>query len=274
MIDMSKKELAVVKEEETALVEAKALDTRGFEDLDMADLPIPTAKLLQPTSPELTDDAFEEFNLKAGQIVHSLSKEQLEGFVPIKFYKDKMMFVPKNDSDKKYMKDRVKSVKGIELSDDDMQSMFVCRARDNKNGSKFGSCAGCPFNKFDGNKKPLCNENVNVVGIFENSPMPAVIRFTSTSLKHGNQFVMLAMTFGGTLFARKYKLVSLKKQQDGNTWYELTVRPAGKASEDEFEYAETMYEMYKTKEFVVEDEVKPEVFVDAEPKEEKEELEF
>jgi hypothetical protein len=70
-----------------------------------------------------------------------------------------------------------------------------------------------------------------VLALFEGNDLPVVIRFSSTSHKHGRMFKELAYYAGGNLYDRIYKLGVVKKTGDGNTWYEATVKPAGKVSD-------------------------------------------
>jgi hypothetical protein len=230
---------------ETGAVAPSTKVARGFEKMDVESVSMPTAKLMQPTSPEITQEEFSDYGFKGGQIVHSLLLERLpDTFIPLLIYEDRICFVPKQDAAKQSLKAKVKQLYGVELTDDDMKGMFVCRSDDNATGSKFGNCEDCTLCKFTDTEKPFCSRNVNVLALFEGQELPVVIRFTGTSNKHGRKFKNLAFFAGGDLFARKYKLLTAKKSQNGNTWYEMSVQPAGKAAEGDFKVAEAMYKRF------------------------------
>jgi len=234
----------IVKREQQDL----ALNTmpEGLEGVDIGNISIPTAKLLQTTSTELQDP---DTDLKAGQLIHSMFLEKIsDTFVPVKLHEDNVLFVPKNDADKQRLKQVIKDKFGVELTDDDMSSMFICRAKDGKIGDRFGACASCQLNKFHGNDKPLCTANINVLAMFEGQDMPLVLRFSNTSFKHGKKLkdmlFMLAMS-GKKIFSRKFKVVPTRKQENGNSWFEAVIKPAGNATEEEFEQAQELYNMFK-----------------------------
>lgn len=234
---MTKKTDLVVQDEMELEVRVGA--PRGIEHIDLATITIPTAKILQPTSPEVSD---EDYDFKAGQIIHSLFMERLpELFIPISIAETNTMFVPKNDSDKLVMKRKVLEKFGETLTDADMSGMFICRAQDNKNGDRYGKCADCKFNKFEGNDKPICTANINVLAMFEEQDSPVVIRFSNTSFKHGKKLKDLIFLSRADAFARKYKLTPTKITKDGNNWFEGFVKPAGKPTQEEYNLAEELF---------------------------------
>jgi hypothetical protein len=216
----------------------------GFEHVDFSEISMPTAKLLQPTSEELNDDSLD---FKAGNVIHSLLLEKLpDNFVPIMFTApSKMFFVPKNDADKA----RVKEL--LNLTDDDMEGMFICRSIDGRTGTRYGDCNACGLFQFDGNEKPLCANSINVLCLFEGYEMPVLQQFTLTSYKHGKKFRDMTL-FGSSkqhpnLFDKKYRLAVVKKQESGNTWYEKTVKPNGFTTEEEKEMARNLYAKFAGK---------------------------
>lgn len=222
-----------------------AVDRRGLEDVDLGSVVVPIAKLLQSTSPEVADESFADYNFKAGNLIHSLLLEKLpDNFIPLKIYDDKILFIPKNDQDKEQLKRKVKEKLGIELAPDDMNSMILCRSKDNKCGDRFGSCAACRLSEFDGTEKPFCSANINILALPEGMDMPLVVRFSNTSHKHGRQLKSVIFYAGGPIFKKKYKLVSTKKTDKGNSWYELSARPAGNVSDEEFAKSEAIYNQF------------------------------
>lgn len=234
----------VVVQETTAVATTSGI-RRGFEHVDKSSMTLPTAKLLQPTSPEVTDESFTDYGFKAGNVVHSLLLDKMpETFIPLIIYDGKTCFVPKNDAVKIALKAKVKEKFNVVLTDDDLKGLFICRSKDNKTGDRFGSCEACGLCKFDGNEKPFCNNNIEVLSIFEGQELPVIVRFTSTSHKHGRTFKNLTYYAPGDLFSRRYKIAPIKKTDNGNTWYELTVKPAGKVEGDTFAFAEMLYNQF------------------------------
>ncbi len=251
-----KEEVVVVNETALEVRETGAVTTtgapRGMENVDITTITMPIAKLLQPTSPEVQD---EDYEFKAGQVIHSLFMEKLPDlFVPIMVSDTNVLFVPKNDADKIMLKNAVREKFGAELTDDDMSGMFICRAQDGKHGDRFGKCADCQLNKFRGNEKPLCTATINFLSIFEGQDSPVVVRFANTSYKHGKRLKDLIFLSRQDTFARKYKLIPTKITKDGNTFYEATVKPAGKPTPEEFELAELLYNSFQGVNIEVQDE--------------------
>ena len=236
-------EIAVTQSNEIAVT--PTFDRRGFEEMDMDSIVMPIAKLLQSNSPEVTDESFADYGFRAGKVIHSLLLEEMpDEFIPIKIFDDKVLFVPRNDAEKQSLKEKVQAKFGITLTDDDLNGMLLCRAKDNKCGDRFGECSSCGLCEFDGNDKPVCGKNINVLALFKGQEMPVVIRFTNTSHKHGRQFKSIAYYNPGALFSRKYKLVTTKKSADGKMWYELSVRPAGKTEGDDLLKAESLFNQF------------------------------
>lgn len=247
---MTKKEETAVEVRETGAVTTVGTP-RGMENVDVTTITMPVAKLLQPTSPEVQD---EDYDFKAGQIIHSLFMEQLpDTFVPVLVSDTNTLFVPKNDAQKLVLKNKVRDKFGVELTDDDMNGMFICRAQDGRHGDRFGKCADCQLNKFNGNEKPLCTANINFLSIFEGQDSPAVVRFANTSYKHGKKLKDLIFLSRQDTFARKYKLIPTKITKDGNTFYEATVKPAGKPTPEEYAEAELMYNSFQGVNFDVQE---------------------
>lgn len=222
---------------------------RGFEGVDTTSIRIPTAKLLQSNSPEVTDDAYADLGLRAGMLVHSLLLDKVpETIIPISIKDQNTFMSPRTDALKAEAKARVRERFGIELTEDDFKGLFICRAVDGKHGDRFGNCANCKLNQFRGNDKPVCTASINVLALFQQDDeidmLPLVVRFSNTSYKHGNKMKNLAFYSGGDVFSRKYKLAPTKMTADGNSWYELNIKPAGKTNPEEFEIAEIIYDRF------------------------------
>ena len=228
---------------------------RGFENIDMEQVSMPRAKIMQGLSPELQD---EDYEFKQGDIIHGLLMEKLpEKFVPITIWDSRTMFVPRNQNDKKAF------FETVNLEDTDM--MFVCRSLDGKNlDAKFNpfdnhTCKDCKYKDFgwdgDTETKPLCTHTINILAMFEEMDMPVVLQFSNTNFKHGKKFRDLAYFSGGDLFAKKYKIKSKKEQNDSGTFFTTPVKPAGRVDDaEELARAEEMYKTYSSVAIEVEEE--------------------
>lgn len=217
---------------------------RGFELADKSTLKPPRIKLLQSTSPEVQDEEFADYGFRAGMLINGLLLEKIEGkFIPLMIFDDRALLAPKNEEQRKALLDTVRLKFGVDLTSELASgTVLICRAQDNRNGDRFGKCSECKLCDFDGDRKPFGNKNINVIGVFEEFPdMPCIFRFSSTSYKNGDKFKNLAYYAGGDLFSRKYKLAPAKKSGNGNTWYVLTVKPAGIPNPEELALAEKMY---------------------------------
>ena len=226
---------------------------RGFENVDMGDIAMPRAKLLQSNSPECSD---RDYSFRAGDIIHSLLMEKLPTkFVPLSIFSSNILFVPRDEGAAKAIKER------LHLSDEDMDSVIICRAQDAKTGDRFGDCAACGKNKFDGNEKPICNATINVLCVPIDDEdgslgMPVVLQFSSTSFKHGKKFRDTAFysSMGGDLFSKVYKLDSIECSGNGNRWYEMKVKPAGNVPAEMKSNVEGLYATFAGKNIVVNEE--------------------
>jgi hypothetical protein len=245
---MTKKNEVAVKETQ----ELQVAGGRGFENVDMSDISMPRAKLLQSNSPEVSD---QDYNFRPGDVIHSLLMEKLpEKFIPLSIWNSNILFVPREDGQKKAVKDMLK------LSDEDMEAIIVCRAIDGKEGSRFGNCAKCGLNKFKGNEKPVCNATINVlcapITEDETLGMPVVLQFSSTSFKHGKKFRDTAFYASATddLFSKVYKIDSVSMSGNGNRWFEMKVKPSGVVPTELRMEAEKMYRAFAGRNIIVEEE--------------------
>ena len=246
-------ELIVPGVKSTAVAPVEHASGRGFENVDMGDIAMPRAKLLQSNSPECAD---RDYSFRAGDIIHSLLMEKLPSkFIPLSIFSSNILFVPRDDAAAKAMKDL------LHLSDEDMSSAIICRAQDAKTGDRFGDCAACGKNKFDGNEKPICNATINVLSLPIDDEdgslgMPVVLQFSSTSFKHGKKFRDMAFysAMGGDLFSKVYKLDSMECSGNGNRWFEMKVKPAGNVPSELKSSVEALYATFADKNIIVNEE--------------------
>jgi hypothetical protein len=231
---------------------ANVTDRKGFEHVDLTTVKLPTAKLLQALSPEVVEEEYEDLEFKAGDIVHSILLEVMEPkFIPIMIFEDNIMFSPRKTAEQTALVATVKKAFGEDMAAQVEEAMkegnLVCRSKDGKKGDLIGAkCAECPLSKFQGNDKPWCTRNINVLALFEGQELPVIIRFSNTSYKHGQRFKNQAFYAGGNLFDRMYSVKKKTNKNDDKTWFEMTVRPAGKPDPDSemYQKAVKFHEMY------------------------------
>lgn len=247
MTEQKKNEVA--KATKNGVAAPAAQTGRGFENVDMSDISMPRAKLLQSNNPEVSD---RDYDFRAGDVIHSLLMEKLaDRFIPLSIWNSNILFVPRDADKKKAFKD------ALSLTDDEMDSTLICRAEDGKTGTKYGNCAKCGKNKFNGNEKPLCMQTINVLCAplddDDTLGMPVVLQFSSTSYKHGKKFRDSAFYSSATsdLFSKIYKLAPEQKQAGGNSWYELKTKPAGKVPDALKKEAEDLYTAFAGRRIVV-----------------------
>jgi hypothetical protein len=244
-------ETAVVTTQSTDVISATAKVGRGFENVDFEEITMPRAKLLQSNSPEVAD---RDYNFRAGDVVHTLLMEKVPAkFIPISIWTSNVLFVPRSEEKKPAFKAL------LELSDEDMNGMIICKAADGKTGEKYGSCEMCGKHKFKGNEKPICTETINVLAVPLTEEgmlgLPYVLQFSNTSFKHGKKFRDAAFysSFGGDLFSKVYKIEAIEAAGNGNRWFECKIKPAGLVPEELKGKVEEMYESFAGKLVVVED---------------------
>ena len=230
---------------------------RGFENMSMEEVTMPRAKLLQSNSPEVAD---RDYNFRPGDLLHTLLMEKVPAkFIPLSIWTSNILFVPRAEEKKAPFK------AVMNLTDEDMQGMVVCKAQDGKTGDRYGNCAACGKHKFVGNEKPLCTETINILCLPLNEGggsvgLPYVMQFSNTSFKHGKKFRDTAFysSIGGDLFGKVYKLDTFEAAGNGNKWYEVKVKPAGITPPELLPQVESMYEAFANKVVVVEAEAEEE----------------
>lgn len=185
-------------------------DRLGFEeDTDMSDLIIPRAKLLQSKSPEVEDPVYEA-KYRPGQIIDSLSLEQLSGvFVPIFKFTNWIRFNPRS-REKAGFDPAYEPGALIWMSNDPNDPRVMKEGNFGPNG-----------------ELPLATKFLNYFSLFEGQHTPVVISFAKTSYKAGRKLLSLCSFAGGNMFSRKYGLKSKLEEKDGNKYFVFEVSPLG-----------------------------------------------
>lgn len=238
------KNLVVKQESQISTQHATRL---GFEDEQEGDIVLPRAKILQPTSDELSNERYADQNFKGGMIINSLTKEVLsDKFIPIMKFNSRMLWVPK------------KAGGGM-----------ACRSEDAKVGKvldapKWGpwnestntyhpayevqtgqnvACDTCPYANWNGDVPPLCTKSMNFLVMFDGMSFPLVLSFKSTSLKHGKKLYSMAKMMPGNMFDYVYSLKTFRKSNDRGVFFESDVFPGGKATAEQ---AKNLFELYSS----------------------------
>lgn len=240
---MADKDLVVKETDSVVLPGDNAME--GLENMESMSVSLPRLKLLQATSPEVQGEEYRELNLRAGDIIETISKEKVSGvIIPVKVLPStNVLFVPRQAEGKTALRE-----KKPDITDDDLaqQGAIICAALDGKTGDRYGECSKCKLCLFDGNEKPICQRSINVLVMLENG-LPAIVSFRDTSYKHGNKFLSLlrnkALT-GVRMQTCKYQLSPTKKTAGDKQWYELTVLLKGMATQEEASAAYKMYQEY------------------------------
>jgi hypothetical protein len=203
----------------------------GFENTEGRDFTYPVLRLMQATSPQVADGV-----ARLGQIVNSLTNEVIvdvdeeTDFVVAYHYPSWIQWAPKMGE-------------GIVAASIDPTSELAVAAR--KGTMRPNS------------RKPLVTEYHNFVVLLldhldaDGQPTVAVLSFAKTSYKTGRKLLMLARMKKRPLFAGIYALGTVKKEKDGNKYFEFTVDNSrtngGFATKEVYELAKAGFLEFKGK---------------------------
>ena len=198
---------------------------RGFEtESGREDLLIPRVKLLQPLSPEV-----DELDMKAGQIINSLTKAPLPTeFVPVFVFKEYLRFNARDEKSEGF--DDKFAPGALMWKTSDPNAPEVEQTKFGPNG-----------------ERPLGQQVLNFFSYFPGTQMPIIVSFAKTSYKTGKQLYSLTKFCGGDMFSRKYTLSAKKETNDSGTYWVLQVSPAGIAVPEDFKIAEGLWEQFSSK---------------------------
>lgn len=182
----------------------------GQENVTGEDFVLPTIKLLQGMSPEVTKQTVE--GAVPGSFLHTGAQEVMRG--PIR-----VLLVAYTRSRALFPNDK----------DPDFNGLERCLSRDGIEGDRYGLCSGCPHTAWRENKKPpLCSESRNFTAI---TPFgPALIRFNRRSTPAARNFISTwtmsgkPMWFHPVLIGTKAHTDIVDKQGTEATNYSLDLR--------------------------------------------------
>ncbi|MBI4397477.1 MAG: hypothetical protein HY548_10305 [Elusimicrobia bacterium] len=180
---------------------------------DRDDLVLPRVKLLQPLSPEVQDA---RGKYRAGMLINSITGLPLESeeFVPIILAKEFVKFRPRETGG------------GIEWRTNDPMDPRV------QEGILFGA----------GGERLEVVAFLNFISVFgEDFGFPMVLPFCKSSYKNGKKLYSLARLSREDLFARRYRLLPKKTQNDLGTFWVLDIELVGQVSPEEYRRAELLF---------------------------------
>lgn len=216
------KEVATVKETNTALAtggfDYGEMSREGFEDTKITDLSIPFINILQPMSPEITEDLIP--GVKIGDMLNSVTKEIVSQpiyVVPIEMEHLWVEWVPRN--------------KGGGLVDRHDPNSEIVNEAIRKNGNsrippKGDDGKRIPFKSPKGNDLIethyvyclLLNEDDKIEGF-------CVLSFTSTKIKVFKDWKTSMFMIKGAppIYAIKAKVETKKEKSDGGTYFNYQI---------------------------------------------------
>lgn len=227
VVNVSEEAVANVSEESTAVSMQQDVPM-GFEDEERGDMIVPRVKVIQTLSPERKEKTAEE-----GDIINSLTGERLNGkkFIPVFKFNNNIDWIDRNDGG------------GIR-----------CIARDGKQGKentgKVLLCASCRKCEFDNTKQgkdaiPHCTKYINFFGFFEGERMPIILSFGKTNYSEGKKLYSLAKVTMQNMFNYGYNLLEKLVSKNNNEWYIITTSSGGATSEEDREFATSLYQQFR-----------------------------
>lgn len=210
----------------TAAMVAPGAPKRGLEqEIDVKDIIIPRARLLQPTTPEVAEQSVP--GAKMGELMNSITKRILpKEFVAIAFFKNWGRFNPRKKDDP-----------GFDAAHEPGATIWISFDKDDPRVKKEAEWG-------PNNEKPLATAFLNFLAFFPGEIMPVILSFSKTSYKAGKQLLSLATMCEGDLFSRKYRVATETRKNDQGTFAVMKVEAAGLPTPEEAATAEAWYEQY------------------------------
>lgn len=240
-----KKDSTAVEQQQPKDLMRSPKERRGFENADQSDFTVPRIKLMQKGSPEIDKDNQNYVEgIEQGDFINSVTTEKYEKplrIIPILFQKSRIKY---DDN-------------GIECA-----SLYSNGQKPDTGVRHTDVCSKCEFSQFDEEtgEPPECSlmyQFPSLIHKGEDDFDIAAASFASTSLKTGRKLLNMARFSGGDLFSRAYELADSKQSDSQYTWRVFTIRPAGKAEDDEYAMAEMMYDRLSETDYEVDVENQP-----------------
>jgi len=124
------------------------------------------------------------------------------------------------------------------------EEQMECQSLDGITGTKHGTCAQCPYSRFEEGVRTPCSKGTAIYGVTEDLTALYRIDFTKTSASAGKNLLRLARP--PALWARSFALTTEKKTANKGTYYELKTTLTGdKTSADVMRICETVHGFFK-----------------------------
>lgn len=191
----------------------------GFEEpIDIKDLIISRATLLQALSPDVVEHG-DKF--RPGQIIDSVTKLILPAeFIPMYKFTNYIRFNPRNQQHPNY-DPAYKAGDIIWRTNDPLDPRVIEETKFGPNG-----------------EAPLATKFLNYMSYFPGVEMPIVVSFSKTSYDAGKNLLNLALRTKKAMFATKYKLSSVMQTNSADQkYFVLVVDSLGPVTEEEFAVA-------------------------------------
>lgn len=212
-------------------------DVRGKEGITSADLRLPFLSLAQKTSGALdaTEDSYID-GLTFGDFYNS-ETSQIYGKEPLRI-------IPLFHRKRAYLPDE-KGRMGDPIAWDDAR----CGWPTKEQAEKRKAAGDKHFDKPEGMQ---VYDWVVLLMIPDDGPTLAIVSFKSKSFKAGQQLVTFVSMVKGPTFSAQYLLGTALETNEAGKFAKFTVKPAGKPSPEEAQYAGEVYESVKDKNLVTE----------------------
>lgn len=193
-------------------------DYRGKENIESTDVILPFLAIVQKTSPQIEPDNEKYIEgAKFLDIFNSLTGEVYEQpvtFIPIVLRKHAIEFHPFDDGGG--VKDR-----NVPWDDDRCE--------------------------FHGDDKPLATRFYDWACLLVPSMELVVISFKSTNIGVAKQFQQILNMRKGAAFAGQYRIKTVSAESNGKKYGKFGIVPAGKPTDENYAFAETLFEGLKGK---------------------------
>lgn len=203
---------------------------RGHEILpEMDEMELPRAKVVQFTSEEAKAKDKED-RVEPGTLINSITKKPINGiFIPIMRSVNYIQWNPRKKDDPNF--DPAYDPGALIFQTNDPRDPRVIAGKD------FGP----------NGEPPKVTQYIEFLCYFQGEAYPLMLSFAKTSLKAGKRLNSLTMMMGGDMFSGKYKISYTQEGETGSEHFVADVRPAGKASPEEFLIAEHWYNQFQSR---------------------------
>ena len=205
---------------------ADANDNRGKETIESSDVTLPFLAIAQKTSPQIESGHAKQIEgLAFLQMFNSLTSENYgQGpiqFIPIALKKHAIEFNPYDSGG---------GIKDRNVPWDDERC------------------------EFHDDEKPIATRFYDWAVLVVPSMELIVLSMKSTNISVAKQFQQIVQLRKGPAFAGKYILTTVKDEKNGKTFGKFRIVPAGKPTEEEYGFAEVIWQGFQGRNFTTDHE--------------------